>query len=55
MNQERFDALKIKIQAVQTDRNDLKSRLQGVADKLKASSTLFRMLPTEIKHLLGLS
>lgn len=55
MNQERFDALKIKIQAVQTDRNDLRSRLQVVADRMKALPALMRLLPAEIKEKLGLS
>lgn len=54
MNQERFDALKIKIQAVKSDRDDYRSRLQAVADKLRASPTLFRLLSAEIKERLGL-
>ena len=55
MNQERFDALKIKIQAVQTERIDYRDRLQAVADRMKALPALMKLLPAEIKEKLGLS
>ena len=54
MDRERFDALKAKIQATKDDRDSYKSRLQDVAEKMKASSALLKLLPSEIKEKLGL-
>lgn len=54
MDKARFEALKAKIQAAKNDRDDYKSRLQDVADKLKASSVILKLLPDEVKERLGI-